>query len=72
MSSAERVSSSRGRGRGLPPAEPVRVRLMLRCVLVDANGRFDMEGEALGDVDMRSWSGSSDAFRFRPDMLCGW
>jgi hypothetical protein len=28
-----------------------------------------MEGEALGEVDMRSWSGSSEALRFREDMF---
>ena len=33
--------------------------------------RFDIEGEAAGDVDMRSLSdGSSEAFLLRPDMLC--
>lgn len=32
--------------------------------------RFDMDGEAAGDVDMRSLSdGSSEAFLFRLDMV---
>ena len=67
MSSADMVCRSRGRGSGRPCAEPVRVRLMVRC-----SGRLPMEGEAEGEVDMRSrsLSGSSEsALRFRPDML---
>lgn len=46
---------------------PVRDLLMLRGC---GSGRPAIEGEALGEVDMRSWSaGSSEAFRFRFDML---
>lgn len=46
---------------------PVRDLLMLRG---GGRGRPAMEGEALGEVDMRSWStGSSEAFRFRFDMV---
>ena len=56
---------------GRPLAALVRVFLKLRCVLEDASGRFSIDGEAVGDVDMRSLSGSSEALRFRPDMLGG-
>lgn len=68
MSSAERVSSNLGKAKGLPPAAPVLVRLKLCLVFAEASGREDMAGEAVGDRDMRSWSGSSEAFRLRPDM----
>lgn len=41
---------------------------MLRCVFAEGRRRLETEGE--GEVDMRSLSeGSSDAFRFRPDMV---
>ena len=67
MSSADSVWSSRGNDSGRPPALPVLVLLML----LGANMRFDIEGETAGDVDIRSLSdGSSEAFLFRPDMLC--
>ena len=69
MSSAVRVSSSRGSGNGLPPDVFVLVRLMLRCVLDEGSARFATDGELVGDVDMRSLSGSSEAFRLRPDIL---
>lgn len=74
ISSADNVSSSRGRASGLPIVVAVRVRLMLRWVLDEGRGRPGIEGEAVGEVDMRSFSGSSEAFRFREDMFgcCCW
>ena len=43
---------------------------MLRWVVDGGKRRLDMEGDAEGEVDMRSLSdGSSEAFLLRPDML---
>lgn len=44
---------------------------MLRCVLEEEVGRMreGTDGDADGEVDMRSLSGSSEAFLLRPDML---
>lgn len=69
ISSAERVSRSRGKGRGRPPEAFVRFLLMLLCKPGAAIWRFANEGEADGDVDMRSLSGSSEAFLLRPLMV---
>lgn len=70
MSSAERVSSSRGRARGLPLAVLILDLLMLRGTLCDGSRRVESDGEAEGEVDIRSLSaGSSEAFRFRFDMV---
>lgn len=43
---------------------------MLRYLLDEGSWRCDAEGEAVGEVDMRSLSGSSEAFLLRLDMLC--
>lgn len=43
---------------------------MLRWVVDGGSKRFEMDGDAEGEVDMRSLSdGSSEAFLLRPDML---
>ena len=69
ISAAESVSSNLGSESGLPTAAPVRVRLMPRGVFEGGSGRLEKEGDGIGEVDMRSWSGSSEAFRFRFDIL---
>lgn len=70
MSSAESVWSRRGSESGRPTALPVRLLFTLRPDVDGDRRRLETEGEADGDVDMRSCSaGSSEAFLLRPDML---
>jgi hypothetical protein len=68
ISSAFRVSSNRGRGRGRPD-----VFVRIRFVEDRWKGRVGTAGEPLGLADMRSSSPllpSSSAFLLRLDMLC--
>lgn len=70
------VSSRRLSGKGRDVVAFVRIRFDERCDGVRGvpSGRFVIDGEGVGDEDMRSGiSSSSEALRFREDIVgcCG-